>query len=260
MYHSISFDEKNTWGDWQLIPLSRPVFSPPPVKKKFIDVPGSDGLVDLTAIFSDFPIYENRTGSFEFIVSNDYLSWEQLCTDISVHLHGKERMAVLEDNPEYFYIGRFSINEWRSNKSFGTIVIDYNVEPYKIDIAESPFGWLWDPFDFEFSEIQYYSNLAVNGSLQIVVDYSTSLVETWEWDPFDFEYGLIQVYNDLGFDRPVVPRFVASSTMDVTFNGITYRLPKGTSTNPDIFLSDGSNIFTFTGNGIVSIEYGGRSL
>ena len=29
MYHSITIGDKNTWDDWKIIPVSRPVVAPP---------------------------------------------------------------------------------------------------------------------------------------------------------------------------------------------------------------------------------------
>lgn len=131
MYHSITFGIKNTWTDWHLIPSSRPVFSPPPVKSKFIDIPGADGEVDLTALFTGGPTFGNRTGSFEFIVAPGYSSWDVTYSTIMNFLHGQRMNAVLEDDPLYFYNGRFSISEWRSDKAYSLITIDYSVGPHR---------------------------------------------------------------------------------------------------------------------------------
>lgn len=131
MYHSITFGDKNTWDDWHLIPTSRPVFSPPPLKSKYIDIPGGDGEADLTELLTGTPKFGNRTGSFEFVVANDYLSWEVAYSIIMNYLHGKRMHAILEDEPGYYYDGRFTISEWRSNKNFATISIDYSVGPHK---------------------------------------------------------------------------------------------------------------------------------
>lgn len=131
MYHSITFGTKNTWDDWHLIPSSRPVFNPPVLKSKYVDIPGGDGSVDLTELFTASPKFGNRTGSFEFIVAPDYLSWEFAYSTIMNYLHGKRMHAVLEDDPLYFYDGRFTISEWKSNKNFSIITIDYTVGPHR---------------------------------------------------------------------------------------------------------------------------------
>lgn len=260
MYHSITFEEKNTWDDWHLIPSSRPVFNPPAVKSKYVDIPGSDGELDLSTIFTDFPGYSDRTGSLEFIVANDYLSWDETYATIMEYLHGKDLIAILEDDIEYFYKGRFTVNEWRSDKNYSLIVLDYNVAPYKVNKFGSADSLLWDPFDFDNDDIQYYANILVEGSLALTIEVSEANLQLWEWDAFDFVYGVIQTYFDLGFNRPLHPRFTTSNAMSITVGGVTYPLPAGVSRNPEILLSAGSNEFIFTGNGVVTIEYGRRSL
>ncbi len=135
MYHSITFGDKNTWTDWHLIPTSRPLFAPPPLRGVTVDLPGVDGLIDISLMLNPTPMFANRIGSNEFVVMQGFSSWNILLSEIANHLHGKSMRAVLEDDPLYFYSGSFALSEWRSNKSFSTIVIDYTVDPYKKLIA-----------------------------------------------------------------------------------------------------------------------------
>ena len=131
MYHSITFGTKNTWDDWHLIPTTRPVFNPPTVKASIIDLPGGDGVLDLTEFIAGRPLYNNRTGSFEFIADNDFMRWEELYSEILNYLHGRSLKAMLEDDPGYYYQGRFTVNQWNSDKLYSKITIDYDVFPYK---------------------------------------------------------------------------------------------------------------------------------
>ena len=103
MYHSITIGDKNTWDDWHLIPASRPLFNPPPVKTNYIDIPARDGNMDLTEVLTGKPVYNNRTGSWTFYVENGFKDWTVLYSEIMVYLHGREFRAVLEDDPGYYY-------------------------------------------------------------------------------------------------------------------------------------------------------------
>lgn len=76
-------------------------------------------------------MYDNRSGSFEFVVSESAKSWNVLYSEIANYLHGQYLAAVLEDDPGFYYDGRFSVNQWASNKSFSLIVINYNVCSFK---------------------------------------------------------------------------------------------------------------------------------
>lgn len=131
-YHSITIGSKNTWDDWHLVPSSRPLVSPPGLKTHFVDLPGGDGVLDLSEALAGKPIYGNRTGSWEFIVMNDYQNWELLYSEIMNYLHGKTYHAILDDDPSYYYDGRFSLEEWASNKDWSTVKIQYSLAPYKL--------------------------------------------------------------------------------------------------------------------------------
>lgn len=174
MYHSITFGDKNTWDDWHLVPASRPTFSMPPLQERYVDIPGLNGPVDLTEAITGYPVYGNRTGSFEFIVMNDWYDsdgtltrgrWQERYSEIANYLHGRSMKAWLEDDPEYYYEGRFKLAEWRSEKDYSRISIEYNVGPYKWYSTDTSEPWLWDPFSFEtgvigngvYTDDDYYS-------------------------------------------------------------------------------------------------------
>lgn len=236
MYHSITFGDKNTWDDWGLIPSSRPVFSPPPVRTKYIEIPGADGELDLTTVLTGRPAYGNRVGSFEFIVADQTRNqWFELYSRITNYLHGRRMQAVLEDDPGFFYDGRFSVNQWQSNPSFSTIVIDYSVAPFKKNVIGSTDEWLWDPFDFEEGFIADYRNLVVRSGTPLTVEI-------------------------MGSEQIVTPTFVTSNAMIVKLRDTSFPLPKGTSKVPGLRILLGSNILTFTGSGTVTIIYRGGSL
>ena len=232
MYHSITIGDKNTWDDWHLIPESRPLVNSPPVKSNYIEIPGGDGVLDLTAVMAGRPLYNNRTGNWSFIVQNGFRDWAVLYSEIMAYLHGQKMRAVLEDDPDFYYEGRFSVNQWRSDKDYSRIVIDYNVGPYKQYVAGSD-KWLWDTFNFETDTIRYYKNLIVSGTLNIVV---------------------------IGDMMDTIPVLVSSvDGMKVSYNGVSHTLSRGANQFGDIVLHFGENNFTFTGNGRITINIvGGR--
>lgn len=233
MYHSITIGDKNTWDDWHLIPTTRPLFNPPTVKTNLVDIPGGDGALDLTTALSGRPTYNNRTGSWTFIVQNGFKGWTALYSEIMVYLHGQKFKAVLEDDPAYYYEGRFSVNQWKSEKNWSQIVIDYNVQPYKKEINNTGSDWLWDSFNFETGIIRNYKNLSVLTSLTVIVE------------------------GDMMDSIPVI--ICSASGMKVEYEGITYNLSKGANTINDLVLHTGENTLIFTGNGAVTIENtGGR--
>lgn len=228
MYHSIMIGTKNTWDDWHLIPTSRPLFNPPAVKVNTVDIPGGDGVLDLSTALSGRPLYNNRTGSISFYVENGFKPWSEMFSEIMAYLHGQRLRAVLEDDPNYYYEGRFSVNAWKSDAERSTITIDYDLAPYKKDISVVDDDWFWDTFNFETGVIHNYRNLIVNGELDVNV--------------------IIAVNS-------VVPLIVVDSDeMTVSYDDETYELIKGVNLIDELVLQNGSNILTFSGNGKVTVK------
>lgn len=132
MYHSITIGNMNTWTNWHLIPASRPLVSSPAVNKKMVEVPGRNGLLDLTEALTGTPTYGNRTGSWEFYVMHDYWgNWVLCYSAIMNYLHGKTFRVVLEDDPDHYYEGRLSVQNWNSPKDYSRIIIEYELGPYR---------------------------------------------------------------------------------------------------------------------------------
>lgn len=245
MYHSITFinssnEEMNTWDDWYLIPSSRPVFNPPEVKTQYVDLPGGNGQIDLTESLTGYPVYENRTGSIEFYVENGHESWDVLYSKIANFLHGRTLTAYLEDDPGFVYEGRFDINEWKSDKWWSVITINYNVYPYKKERFSSLENWLWDPFDFETGIIREYKDLSVNGSLSLEIIATNEPISP-----------VITVTKE-----PVA----GGSTLTVSVSGHSYELQNGTNYLPDLVIKDKNVTLTFSGQATISVNYRGGSL
>lgn len=225
MYHSITIGDKNTWNDWHLIPSSRPLVNPPNVRASMVEIPGADGLLDLSDALVGRPTYANRSGSWDFYVDNNHGSWADRYSEIMAYLHGQKMTAVLEDDPLFYYDGRFSVNQWRSDPYYSRIVIDYNVGPYKLYSATEGDLWLWDPFNFNEDVIRSYRNMVVKRGVPLIVNV--------EGDVMDIV--------------PIIT--VAVSGMSLTFNGGTTFLLKGSHTYDSVVIRSGDNELTFNYNG-----------
>lgn len=140
---------KNTYDDWFLLPTSKPIVAQASVSTSFVDIPGrKDGPIDLSEYLTGGPVYGQRSGSFEFYIEPDHEYWETIRRDIAMFLHGRRMKMVLEDDPGYYYEGRFSLSQMTSEAITDKITITYAVGPYKYRIKDNE-PWLWDPFNFE---------------------------------------------------------------------------------------------------------------
>lgn len=160
------FKGVNTWDDWHLIPSSRPTISNPEVTTNYLTVPGMNGSIDATEMLTGDIVFGDRSGSIDFYVANDYEDWKEIRKNIASLLHGKQARMVLEDDPLYYYEGRFIFKEWKSEPQFSRVTIDYHLRPYKYSIYEGR--------PMNTYEVEDYS-----GQVHQVTDVI--------WDTFNFE-------------------------------------------------------------------------
>ena len=245
MIQSINFGDKNTWDDWKILPMERPVFAPPKPKTTYIDIPGGNGTLDLSESLAGYPVYENRTGSFKFRVMNDYKPWYERYSEIMNYLHGRAMNAILADEPEWFYRGRFSVDAWESGDTWSVITIGYNVNPYKWSIRSSIEPCEWDSFNFD-TDIMLdgiFNNIAINSpSSWISKTFDSVCFGTAPISP------VLNVNNSDGLNV----RFV-NKLLDIDK---TIYLTDGVNLVPDfVFYGLSSYTLMFKGIGNVSIEF-----
>ena len=212
--NGIQFGELHSYDDLSLI-LNSKTIEAPSTKTDTLEVDGMDGVLDFTEFFGSIK-YKNRKLTFEFstIVSrSEFLS---LFTTIQNSLHGKRMKIILDDDPNYYYMGRLSCNSWKANKRIGTITIEADCDPYKYKLNETVIS-------------------RTIGSSAVTIGCEN-------------------------LKRNVVPTFVLSAEMQITFNETTYTLSAGTFQVPEIEFVEGTNTLTVSGAGNIQIKYQEASL
>ena len=129
----ITFGNYHSYDAFQLILASKTIGTPSP-KTETIDIPGGDGVLDLTEYFGE-PKYGNRKLSFEFssvVIPEDFMSLFSMVQDA---LHGKKMKIILDDDPGWQYTGRISVSEWKADRNIGKLVVDCDCDPYKYQIG-----------------------------------------------------------------------------------------------------------------------------
>lgn len=214
MYRSVYFDNYNSWTDFSLIRSSKTISSPEPKYIK-VEVDGADGELDLTEYFGDIK-YKNRKLSFNFSTQVRETEFLNLFSSIQNALHGKNMKIVLEEDPDFYYIGRVSVNEWKSNKNVGELTIDCDCEPYKYKRYKTF-------YTFDLTESTRY--ILPNLKKQVVPTFT------------------INVPTRIDFNN---------SSFNIGTEGMT---EEETYIIPEIVLTAGDNILDFYGNGTVKVEY-----
>ena len=169
MYHSLTIDDINTWDDWHLIPTSRPTVNMPEVETKLVTIPGVHGFVDISNTLTGTPTYQTRSGTWEFYVHNEYEFWADIYSKIAEYLHGLSHRIILEDDPDYYYTGRLSIGDYKSDANWSTVPINYSLEPFKRELIDSTEPWKWDTFNFVHGVIRNFGEVSVRGSETLII-------------------------------------------------------------------------------------------
>lgn len=151
---------RHSYLDWFLIPEERYSIDPPEVKETYVDVPGANGALDYSEALTLYPTYKDIEGSMSFIIDNERriwydqiqkrdMFWNIIYNDIKTYLHGRTRYMILEDNPGWYYQGRFTVGKYDAReKNYSKIVISYKLKPFRM------MPWLsddnyWDTIDLQ---------------------------------------------------------------------------------------------------------------
>lgn len=248
MYHSAyigSADDRdnmvNTWDTWHLVPTGRLVVAPPEVKTEYVEIPGMNGTLDYSEVLTGAPVYKDRAGSWEFYVMNDYQEWYKLYNTLLAYLHGKEFDVILEDEPDYTYHGRLSLNEWRSEsgETWSKVVIDYVFSPYKQRSSTAVEEWKWD----DLTCLRPYPSEGINTNGYIIY-YGTFDVD---------DERLRTLYNPT--DEDIEISMTVTSETKVSWYGKTKSFLPGDHEHTGIFIEPGVTEMVFTCAGRVIISY-----
>ena len=130
--NGVTFGNKHSYRTWKMLLASNPIISPPKPKTKLIQVPGTNTVIDLTESLTGGEVkYEPRGIRCVFYVVGGRQKWPSVYSAVLNEVHGKRMKIAMDDDPNWYYEGRVSVNEFDSNESSATIVITAEVEPYK---------------------------------------------------------------------------------------------------------------------------------
>lgn len=223
----------HTYNDFNLIMTDKVISAPEP-QLKYVDVPGRNGSIDMSEVTTGDVRYKDRTITVTFFVKGrESQDWSAFLSRLRNAFHGKKKQIIFDDDPNYYWVGR-SLVEMSVSGMNANVTFTITAEPYKRSTTSTNERWLWDPFDFEQGIINQAYQMQVNGTL---------------------EFTLIATEGASALT-------VISDTAGITVSdgSTTVTLAEGTQTIYGIVIHEGENTFTFTGNGIVSIDYSGGSL
>ncbi len=118
------FDDMHVGYTMELI-MNYARVATPTAKIKEIEVPGMDGVLDITESLGEVK-YNNRLISFKFTT----MSRDKIDTLVNL-LHGQKKKIILDRDDAFYYIGRCNVGDPVQDKNLLTIEMTAACEPYK---------------------------------------------------------------------------------------------------------------------------------
>ncbi len=215
--HGVTFGNLHSYDDLSLILSSKKIKAPEP-KTETVDIPGGDGVLDFTEFFGDVH-YNNRKLSFDFSYIGARSTFMDKFSEVQSALHGRKLKVTLDGDPGYYYVGRCTVDEWKTDKSIGKITVDVDCEPYK------------------------YKQGATTVALTAATAEKTVTLTN---------FGRKTVV-------PVVvvaaPSGADAASVTLQFDGTSVTLSAGTYTLDNLVLTQGAHELKYSGSGTITIKY-----
>lgn len=209
----------HSFKDLGLVPTTKPNVSLPAPKLSYVEIPGTQGSVDITESLAGEVLYEMREGSLEFLVAKPYL-WEETCTKIKRSIHGVKATLILDTEPSFYYQGRVYVSDFKSDKNFSTITLTYKLEPYKYSVEDMATDGVYTLHDVQIKDKQ-----------------AITLAH-------DFDMTLIPTFNNK-----------TTNVLSVEFEGHQYSLNQGLSRFPEIRTRKNNMTLVFRGSSTLDISH-----
>lgn len=127
----ILFDDIHSFYDLNLI-LSPFTPTPATPKTNYVDVAGSDEPIDLTEAHGKV-FYNARDFVFTFTINPaSRLTFDEKVTQVSNALNGKRCKITLDRDPDFYWLGRCVVNQYKQDRRIGQVVVNARVNPYKL--------------------------------------------------------------------------------------------------------------------------------
>lgn len=102
----------------------------PEVQTYYVEVPGRNGLLDLTEALNGGVTYKNRECSWQFADAREYGERTEALVRLANMLHGRKFDFVLDDRPDYTGTGRFTAEVEENYKGYTLLNVTADCEPY----------------------------------------------------------------------------------------------------------------------------------
>ena len=175
--YGATINGKHTFADYGLLPTSPPVIEPPEPKLYTVEIPGMNGVLDLSEALTGDVRFGMRTGIFTYQIYGTRSTWRQVYRTLLEDIHGQSCTVVLDEEPDVTYTGRVQITAFEPDGKAGKCIISLEGSFYPWP-TETEYNGEWDTFNFETgtaSAVTITSNQISNGVIYAGADGQKSL-------------------------------------------------------------------------------------
>nr|DAV56270.1 MAG TPA: distal tail protein [Caudoviricetes sp.] len=127
----VTIGGKHTYSDLGLVLIDgSESIGLPEVQTYQVEVPGRNGLLDLTEALNGEVAYKNRECSWQFADAREYGERTDALVKIANMLHGRKLDFVLDDRPEYTGTGRFEASVEENIRGYSILNVTADCEPF----------------------------------------------------------------------------------------------------------------------------------
>lgn len=134
-------EEIHTGDDLDLVQEKKDI-GKPKVQTYTVQVPGRNGLLNLTKSLTGKVTYYNRSLSFQYFGTGDRDRLLELDTIMS-RFHGQTIRIVDDDYPDYYYEGEASVSVVY-NRNYITISLTVDAQPFRLKLSSTIFSRTFD--------------------------------------------------------------------------------------------------------------------
>lgn len=131
----VKFGTMHSYDDFSLY-LTNVELEQPTAKTEYVDILGGDGVLDLTEYFGSVK-FSNRKLICYFETKVRSQAYYELFETITNEIHGQRLNIYLDRDKDHYLNGRVYVHPYKSNERTGSIVIEADCEPYKMEVLET---------------------------------------------------------------------------------------------------------------------------
>ena len=159
--------------------------------------------------------FKNRKATFEFKTKLRHEEYYKLRETISNAINGKRLKIYLSEDEFFYYEGRIKLNEYKSSEKIGSIIIEANCDPYKMERYETIYDFTLTGEEKEVNLINLRKR--VSPTIEVVANEGESV--------------------------------------NLIYDGASYMLSNGVYSVPEMALKEGNNFIKLSGVGEIQFKY-----